>query len=892
MRPATAAGGQRSEPAANEVLEWTACEAVNHIRRGSITAERYASQLLQRYRETRDLNAVTWIDEDRVLELARSVDAARSRRQTLGPLAGLPIVIKDNISTVGFPTTAGVSVLRDFYPQRNARVAEILFENGAILLGKANMDELGRGFTNSNAVYGFAKNPYDISRVPGGGAGGTATAISARITPAGLGSDTAGSARIPASWCGIAGMRPSTAGRLKGWTVGSWTVTTTEDGIFPISFAVTTPAPMGRTVSDVALLNSVVTGTSMPAASTLRGTRIGVPRGFYWEDVEPEVLRVSEEALRRLRDAGAILIDVNLRTWAQTAIPTFFTLATMHGFKDVADFLERNGSKVTVDEIVKSIRSKDILAFSQRILNNPVTPEAAEAAVKTRLRLAHEYQDLFRRENVSALVYPTVPVLAPPIRPQGDEPTDTIELNGKQVNQFNTAMRNTHVSGVVGIPSVNIPVGLSLSGLPVGLSFSGLADSDSKLLGLGLSIEAAFGRLPVPTLRTSHSAPPPTPPPTTSPPPSASPQPQQANVNVDNVDRVFALLKQSAYLNLFGRFDLPEPDRAGAFTAQAPLRRYDVDFRINGCGTGMHGVNLLGEECGRAELKWTFRQGGASGSAAGAREFMLDDLFVFDDEGRNRLRGAGNGRLVPSLFSDSSFGVQANVNIVEGTGVFAGVQGSYVLTGSCERSRLNIHFTMRLMDPTGLYQTPSELRALDGTHLADRLLTAVALLGEPDPEHPVELRPTGARVHELLRAVHTDFDRGRGSDRLRSNISLGPIIARWQTDVIFNPADPSAPGTADRPMPVRLENVKITFLEGSGTLEASITDGRGFAMTFPGVSGPLFRMTGFGPLGRGTERFRNARGVISMLGALELMPSTFSNYYLLHIVDPEGCFRC
>src|SRR5688572_6089148 len=180
------------ESGTNDLLEWTSVEAVHHIRTGSITAEQYASQLLRRHHETRSLNAFITLDENRVLESARSIDIARRDGKPLGPLAGLPLAIKDNLNAIGYPTTAGVSVLKDYFPKTNARVVDILLQHGAIVLGKASLDELGREFTNSNEVYGFAKNPYDTSRVPGGGAGGTAVALSARVTPAGLGSDTAG----------------------------------------------------------------------------------------------------------------------------------------------------------------------------------------------------------------------------------------------------------------------------------------------------------------------------------------------------------------------------------------------------------------------------------------------------------------------------------------------------------------------------------------------------------------------------------------------------------------------------------------------------------------------------------------------------------------------------
>jgi len=568
----------------------------------------------------------------------------------------------------------------------------------------------------------------------------------------------------------------------------------------------------------------------------------------------------------------------------------------LHGMRDLGDFLARNGSQASLDQVIEGLKNKDIRARTKNIIEHPVTPEQAEEAVQARINLALEYEDLFRRERLAAIVYPTVPILPPLIRPQGDDITDTVDLNGKQVNQFSISLRNTSAAGVIGVPAMSIPVGFSSSGLPIGLSISGLADGESKLLGLALSLEAVLGHMPPPIVRLNQVGAPYAITGTgSSIVGQAIPSSAQTATSgaTDNVDYVLAFLKQSAYLNVCANLHVPNAERPGAFTAESPLHRYECDFRIDNCGPGVRARNLLGEECGRARLRWVLGQNGALWSASAIGNFTSDDLFVFDDAGRNQLRGSGAGRLVPALFSDGSLGVEAHGNIVEGTGVFAGVQGSYVLTGRQEHSRLNLHYTLRLMDPSGAYQTASPLFPLNGTKPADRCITSLAFLGEPDPDHPVELRPTGATVHELLRAVHTDFDRGSGSNSLRSTMSIGPIVARWRTEVIFNPTDPSAPGTADRPMPVRLENVRITFLHsGGGTLDASISDGRGFAMAFPGVSGPLFRMTGFGPISQGTGRFSQAKGSLSMLGAIDLAPAAFSNYYLLHLTDPLGCLRC
>ena len=474
---------------ADEILELTAVDAVSYIRDGSITAERYASELLKRYRESRVLNAITWIDEGRVMESARAVDVLRSKGQQLGPLAGLPIVVKDNFNTVGFPTTAGTPALKDFYPRANAAVVDVLLSRGAVLLGKTNMHEMAMGVTTSNLAFGVTRNPYDINRVPGGSSGGTGAAIAARLTPAGLGSDTGGSTRIPAAFCGIVGFRPSTGGARKAWP---------DEGIVPTSHPLDTSGPMGRTVSDVALLNAVVTSTEMPVALPLKGVRIGVPRAFYWEDLDREVATVCDRALATLRDAGVELIDVDFREWAEAADRTFGTLVVMRFLKDFSDFLANDVRTVSLDQVVAGVLDKDVAAGFKYVKANPVSPKQGEEAVKVlRPKLTQQYQQLLQANNISAIVYPTEPILAPPIRAQGDPP-GTIEVNGKKLNEAQMCVRNIEFTGAVGAPSLTIPAGLSSVGLPVGLCFETFVGDDTKLMSLGLSLEQTFGRLPPP----------------------------------------------------------------------------------------------------------------------------------------------------------------------------------------------------------------------------------------------------------------------------------------------------------------------------------------------------------------------------------------------------------
>src|SRR5947209_9525104 len=270
------------------LLHLTATEAVRHISEGSLSAETYARALLAQAERLSFLDAIISIDPEAVLEAARLVDVSRRRGRTLGPLAGLPLLVKDNIDTKALPTTAGTPGLLANRPRADAPLLNRLFGAGALLFAKANMHELAFGITSHNYHFGAVRNPYDSTLIPGGSSGGTGAGIAARVCPAGLGTDTGGSVRIPAALCGVVGLRP---------TKGRYSIA----GIVPISHTRDTPGPMGRTVADVALLDAVETLTTPARPARLRGLRLGVPRNPFWQDLDPEVAAVMEDALHRLR---------------------------------------------------------------------------------------------------------------------------------------------------------------------------------------------------------------------------------------------------------------------------------------------------------------------------------------------------------------------------------------------------------------------------------------------------------------------------------------------------------------------------------------------------------------------------------------------------------------
>ena len=334
-----------------EIVALSARAAADYIRRGELSAERYAQALLERYKAHTDLNAVAHIDEVKLLEDAREVDRARMRGAQLGPLVGLPVIIKDNVNTFGFPTTAGTRFLRDYRPKANAPLADMIFRQGAILFAKANMHELALGSTSANPNFGFVKNPYDLTRIPGGSSGGTAAALAARIVPLGIGSDTTGSIRMPSHFCGTAGLRPSNPPTNKPYPV---------DGIVPLELVFDVAGPMARNVADVAFMHSAITRGPELSPLDLRGVRIGVPRTYFWETLDPDVAKIMESALDRLRGAGAVVIDVNIDDLVKSAIAVRGALRREDFRTDLADFLAREYPSMTMKDAIPEIPSKRV----------------------------------------------------------------------------------------------------------------------------------------------------------------------------------------------------------------------------------------------------------------------------------------------------------------------------------------------------------------------------------------------------------------------------------------------------------------------------------------------------------------------------------------------------
>jgi indoleacetamide hydrolase len=460
-------------------------EAANAIRTGELKAEALAEALLARTAAHANLNAFITLDADRVRAAAREADRQRASGASLGKLHGVPLALKDNLDTADLPTSGGTPGLAGHRPKRNAVIVEALLGAGAIALGKCNLHELAYGITNNNAAFGPARNPYAPDRIPGASSGGTGVAVAARLAPGGIGSDTGGSVRIPAALCGIVGLRPTT---------GRWS----QAGIVPISHTRDTAGPMTRSVADCVLLDGIVTGgPTEVAAAPLKGLRVGVPRKFFWENLDPELEQICGQTLRRLAEAGVALIEVDMSEEASIDGEAGFAIALYETVTDLNRYLAEHKTGMDYAGLVAKVASPDVKGILQSLTGAGAVPEVAyRKALQQRSVLQDTYRRHFHEHGIAAIIFPTTPAPAAKI---GED--ETFTLNGKALPTFPTFIRNTSPGSVGGIPGISLPVGMTKTGLPIGMELSGPQGSDHELLAIAVAIEPLLPKLPAPPER-------------------------------------------------------------------------------------------------------------------------------------------------------------------------------------------------------------------------------------------------------------------------------------------------------------------------------------------------------------------------------------------------------
>jgi mandelamide amidase len=498
-----------TQQSSDDLLALGARDAVARIASGDITAESYVVELLKWYEVHRNLNVATAIDGASVLENARAVDRSRARGAKLGPAAGLPFAVKDQIAVAGLPATGGNAALKGYIPKRHAAVVERLVAAGAIPFCKTSLpdmnvvDGLMHQISAHSESFGAVRNPYDPSRIPGGSSGGNGAILAARIVPAALGLDTNGSIRCPSAFCGVAGLRPSTYTMQNAIDRTSRKRYSDDGLVLPPPRRLDTIGPMARTVSDVGFLDTLITGEPVPAVN-LRAVRIAVPRPDYWErdDVDPGVAEVVRRALATLRNAGCTLVEIDLDREVRGIVGTIFQPTAAATFAGdgmdapqptsitMAAWLRENAPDVTIEQMYRDRPIRDAKrAFPSVDEQRRVLDEAKQ-----------RYAEIYRAHNVRAIAFPTVPIVATPIRAGGPkEPLgELMKIKGKSIEEGRVVAQNLFMAPRFGAPALSIPVGLS-QGLPVGLELDALPGNDSDLLGLGIAVQAVIGRIPPPT---------------------------------------------------------------------------------------------------------------------------------------------------------------------------------------------------------------------------------------------------------------------------------------------------------------------------------------------------------------------------------------------------------
>jgi indoleacetamide hydrolase len=476
-------------PAMAQSIPSSAAEIVAAIRARKITATAVTKAAIERAEQLKDLNAFIFLNKDGALATAAEIDEGRT-----GPLAGLPIVIKDNINTADMPTSGGTPALYNAQPRSNAPSFQTLFKAGAIIIGKTNLHELAFGITSTNLspFAGPVKNPYDKSRIPGGSSGGTAVAIAAGIVTCGLGTDTGGSTRIPAALTGIVGLRPSVGNG------GAQRRYNDPNMVVPISHTRDTVGPMGRTVADVALLDSVITG-SLATAETLRGKRFGVPASF-WGGLDRDVENLMRAARQKLEGAGAVFVETDIVGLFEQNARVSFPVALHEPIADIPAYLKASEIEgITLADIVAKIASPDVKGAFGAITADAFGAAYQDAITVQRPALQKMYEDYFRDNNLDGILFPTTVAPAPLI--DAVKGSGEMSINGgAPVPTFDSMIRNTDPGSNAGIPGLSLFAGMTPGGLPVGLEIDGPVGSDAKLLGLGLSIEAILGSAPPPKI--------------------------------------------------------------------------------------------------------------------------------------------------------------------------------------------------------------------------------------------------------------------------------------------------------------------------------------------------------------------------------------------------------
>lgn len=484
----------------------TVIQIAENVAAGRLSASEITEHFLRESESRSHLNAITFLASDSARARARELDAARARGESLGPLAGVPIVIKDAICTRGLPTTSGSNILsrlvdgkkEGWRPPYDATVVERLQAAGAVVLAKANMDEFAMGSSNENSAYGPVKNPWDETRTPGGSSGGSAVAVAAGLAPAALGSDTGGSIRQPAAFCGVVGVKPS-FGRVSRY------------GLVAYASSLDQVGPFTRDVRSAARLLQVMAGQDgrdstssahpvgayeAAAAQPLGALRIGLPVEYFGEGLDADVRRALDDVVAGLRGAGATIVPVRL-PHTDYGIATYYVLATAEASSNLSRFdgvrfgLREEKSGSNLDALYSASRGAGFGSeVKRRILLGTYVLSAGYydayygKAQRVRTLICRDFENAFA--DVDVLLTPT-------------SPTAAFKLGERNHDPLSMYMADVYTlpASLAGLAGMSVPAGnVSVDGklLPVGVQLLAPPMAEETLFRAAAAVEATVSR--------------------------------------------------------------------------------------------------------------------------------------------------------------------------------------------------------------------------------------------------------------------------------------------------------------------------------------------------------------------------------------------------------------
>jgi aspartyl-tRNA(Asn)/glutamyl-tRNA(Gln) amidotransferase subunit A len=478
----------------DELITMTAAELSAAMAAGDVSAADVTEAHLDRIAAVDDrVKAFLHVAADDARARARAVDARRKAGEPLGPLAGVPVAVKDLFTTVGMPTTCGSKILGDWHPPYESTITQRLRNAGAILIGKTNMDEFAMGSSTENSGFGPSHNPWDLAKVPGGSSGGSAAAVAAHMAPLALGTDTGGSIRQPAAVCGIVGTKPTYGG-------------SSRYGVVAFASSLDTPGPLGRTVLDTALLHEVMSGhdpmdsTSIDAPvppvveaarhGDVAGLRIGVVTEFAGDGYQPGVMARFTEAVELLESLGAKVTEISCPHF-KYALPAYYLIAPSEASSNLARFDGmryglRTGSG-SAEEVMAATRAAGFGAEVKRrimlgtyALSSGYYDAYYGKAQQVRTLIIQDFDAAFGQVDV--LVSPATPTTAFPIGERADDPM-----------AMYLADLCTIPTDLAGNAAISVPCGLAdEDGLPAGLQIMAPPLADDRLYRVAAAVEAAF----------------------------------------------------------------------------------------------------------------------------------------------------------------------------------------------------------------------------------------------------------------------------------------------------------------------------------------------------------------------------------------------------------------